>query len=500
MEQKIKKERLEQELIDALRKSWDKLGYYAEIIITKRIDASLKNDEIEFYHELMDTLDNSEFWRQIHSLSMENEIEDSIGFERVLRNIIAEFTNRQTTQLYIDKIDFSFVHRGGNDVKKELLKGFERINEKIEKIEEDVLNNHHNIVEVQSKIRKLDDKFSKEFFKLKAIDHKVTELSKNLNEKTDQLIDKLTTENSVTMINIEDLFLEKTKKLKEIIPNNNMIYIPDNMWYVLALLRTEEIRDIIGHVFQELENKMKAVDLENKATYGSKLKRVKQEKLIEYIDTDIGAFVFLKRHAIDKYRLISIELNEEYQKKAPMCKVLAGQSKVNQIYLKESISNQFRYMIRSAKKELYIMSPWANEYVFNIYKEEFLNAMNRGVKISIAYGYEYVGSQSRSGGNIDSEIRTEETIEEYKKLALNVATKKNINTINQYLHLKKGDSHIKGVITDENLMMIGSCNLLSYAPGEQEKSTFKNYRYDHGEIMMTTIDKEAICEVIRHCF
>lgn len=500
MEQKIKKERLEQELIESLRKSWYRLGYYAEIIITKKVDASLNNNEIEFYYELMTTLDNSVFWRQIHSLSMENGIEDSIGFEKVLRNIIIEFTNRQTTQLYIDKIEFSFVHRGGNDVKNEMLKGFEHINERIDTIKEGVINNHQKIVKVQSQIQKMDDKFAKEFSKLKAIDHKVTDLSKNLNEKTDQLIDKLNTENSVTLINIEELFLEKTKKLKEIIPNNNMIYIPDNMWYTLALLKTEEIRDIIGNVFQELENKMKAVDLENMVASENKIKQVEQKKMIEYIDTDIGAFVFLKRTVNEKYRLISIELNEEYQKKAPMCKILAGQSKVNQIYYKESISNQFRYMIRSAKKELYIMSPWANEYVFNFYKEEFLNAMNRGVKISIAYGYEYDGNQSRSGGKIDSENRTEETIEEYKKLAVSVATNRNSNTINQYLQLKKGDSHIKGVIADENLMMIGSCNLLSYVPGTQKNSTFKNYGYDHGEIMMTTIDKEAIREVIRCCF
>lgn len=114
----------------------------------------------------------------------------------------------------------------------------------------------------------------------------------------------------------------------------------------------------------------------------------------------------------------------------------------------------FIYVLKNAKKHIYIQSPWVRHNVLEIYKEYIQSALEKGVKITIKYGM-----QKRSE-------KDKQEIDEKALAYLNELKAKYAN-----FSLKHGsDDHSKIIICDDEFMIMGSFNWLSFAPRDDKRS------------------------------
>lgn len=114
----------------------------------------------------------------------------------------------------------------------------------------------------------------------------------------------------------------------------------------------------------------------------------------------------------------------------------------------------FIYVLKNAKKHIYIQSPWVRHNVLEIYKEYIQSALEKGVKITIKYGM-----QKRSE-------KDKQEIDEGALAYLNELKAKYSN-----FSLKHGsDDHSKILICDDEFMIVGSFNWLSFAPRDDKRS------------------------------
>ncbi|WP_349304408.1 phospholipase D-like domain-containing protein [Campylobacter curvus] len=126
----------------------------------------------------------------------------------------------------------------------------------------------------------------------------------------------------------------------------------------------------------------------------------------------------------------------------------------------------FKYILNNAKKEIYIQSPWIRNEILQIYKQDIQNALKRGIKITIKYGLK--------PRNRFDKVGIDEKSQEY----FNSLDKKMFKLI-------KGHDHSKIIICDDDFMIIGSFNWLSYA-GE------KDAKEARGETSSINLNKNSI--------
>ena len=107
-----------------------------------------------------------------------------------------------------------------------------------------------------------------------------------------------------------------------------------------------------------------------------------------------------------------------------------------------------KYILANAQKEIYIQSPWIRYEILNIYKDEIVEALKRGVKITIKYGLKPKNRFDKAG--IDNK------------------SKEYLNGLDKELFkLKQGNDHSKILICDDEFMIVGSFNWLSFG-GEKD--------------------------------
>lgn len=106
----------------------------------------------------------------------------------------------------------------------------------------------------------------------------------------------------------------------------------------------------------------------------------------------------------------------------------------------------FIYVLKNAKKCIYIQSPWINWRTLQIYKDYIVEAVKRNVKVTVKYGMKPRNRFDKAG--IDEE------------------SKSFFNTLDKnYFSLIKSDDHSKIVICDDEFMIMGSFNWLSFGGG-----------------------------------
>lgn len=109
----------------------------------------------------------------------------------------------------------------------------------------------------------------------------------------------------------------------------------------------------------------------------------------------------------------------------------------------------FIYILENAKSSICIQSPWINWRTLQIYKEYIENAVKRGVTVTVKYGmkprnrFDKIGIDKESQAFFDS-----------------------LNKNN--FHLIKTDDHSKIVICDDDFMIMGSFNWLSFGGGDEK--------------------------------
>jgi len=109
----------------------------------------------------------------------------------------------------------------------------------------------------------------------------------------------------------------------------------------------------------------------------------------------------------------------------------------------------FIYVLENAKNSIYIQSPWINWRTLQIYKDHIQNAVKRGVKVTIKYGMKPRNRLDKAG------------IDEDSKKFFNSLDRKSFKLINTH-------DHSKVVICDEDFMIMGSFNWLSFGGGNEK--------------------------------
>lgn len=105
----------------------------------------------------------------------------------------------------------------------------------------------------------------------------------------------------------------------------------------------------------------------------------------------------------------------------------------------------FIYVLKNAKKHIYIQSPWVRHNVLEIYKEYIQSALEKGIKITIKYGMQKRSEKDKQ--EIDEEALT--YLNELKAKYPNFS-------------LKHDYDHSKILICDDEFMIVGSFNWLSF--------------------------------------
>lgn len=112
----------------------------------------------------------------------------------------------------------------------------------------------------------------------------------------------------------------------------------------------------------------------------------------------------------------------------------------------------FIYVLKNAKKHIYIQSPWVRHNVLEIYKEYIQSALEKGVKITIKYGMQKRSQKDKQ--EIDEEV---------------LAYLNELKAKYQNFSLKHDYDHSKILICDDEFMIVGSFNWLSF--GEENKGS-----------------------------
>lgn len=108
----------------------------------------------------------------------------------------------------------------------------------------------------------------------------------------------------------------------------------------------------------------------------------------------------------------------------------------------------FIYILENAKQSIYIQSPWVNWRTLQLYKDYIEAAVNRGVKVTIKYGLK---PRNR-----------------FDKIGIDEESKRFFNSLDKsFFFLIKGDDHSKIVICDNEFMIMGSFNWLSFGGGNE---------------------------------
>lgn len=129
----------------------------------------------------------------------------------------------------------------------------------------------------------------------------------------------------------------------------------------------------------------------------------------------------------------------------------------------------FIYVLQNAKKHIYIQSPWVRHDTLEIYKEYIQSALEKGVKITIKYGM-----QKRSQ-------KDKQEIDKGALAYLNELKAKYPN-----FSLKHDYDHSKILICDDEFMIVGSFNWLSF------RGEIKGDEALRGETSTINKNKESI--------
>ena len=146
----------------------------------------------------------------------------------------------------------------------------------------------------------------------------------------------------------------------------------------------------------------------------------------------------------EKFRQSTPEVIEEKIK--PIEQIAITEGKTIEV---DEHKKYFIYVLENAKNSIYIQSPWINWRTLQIYKDHIQNAIKRGVKVTIKYGMKPRNRFDKAG------------IDEDSKKFFNSLDRKSFKLINTH-------DHSKIVICDEDFMIMGSFNWLSFGGGNEK--------------------------------
>lgn len=199
------------------------------------------------------------------------------------------------------------------------------------------------------------------------------------------------------------------------------------------------------------------------------------------LDTVLADAILKKYHRHEVLELLQAEKHLEAARRRFIQEQTAAylqNGSRNVTYMENrEIRELFLKVFEEAKKSIFIISPWINEWVVNSrLLEKIEGALNRGVLVTIGYGY-------------FSKDKMKERSKKYTKVPQNDSEWKAWNTANmlkdkfsgydafRIFYVKEG-THVKILSYDERYTLVGSYNLLSYDGGEECGYQGSNFRLE----------------------
>ena len=189
------------------------------------------------------------------------------------------------------------------------------------------------------------------------------------------------------------------------------------------------------------------------------------------LNTRLGRFFIKQKRKID---IISFELASPYSD-APVIKYMKV-DKSNIKMLKDTeIRNAFHDMIRSAHRNLCIISPWVGGYPFYEVSKLMRKSVedNPDIDIQILYG---INDESQKSKNTRKE-NSDNYIQKYKQL------------LGNNLRTREDNTHVKLVLCDDACYLLGSMNVLSFS------ANYKDNQNLHHELATYAFDTNLVAEL-----
>lgn len=264
----------------------------------------------------------------------------------------------------------------------------------------------------------------------------------------------------------------RKKMIKERILKYEQIDCADYVISIFSIMNSADFIQVAERVISDLN-----YNFEQSQFLNSK----KNKSSIFYeLQTTIGVFFIIKN---EKIRIINLELNDEYKNNSIF--EYMNLSSSDKLLRDIEIRNEFHNVIRRAKKYIYIVSPWANLWVYNdicpLLKEQTEKYPN--LDIRVLYGIcDYSNNPQKKKKNLETLKDTKENIEKYK------------NVLGDNFLAKETNTHVKLLICDDEMYMLGSMNLLSFS-GNYDKQNGEKLHHEvsiiSDNVAMLTSLKEA---------
>lgn len=195
------------------------------------------------------------------------------------------------------------------------------------------------------------------------------------------------------------------------------------------------------------------------------------------INTELGMILVNRQN---KYEILSIQFAEAYTDN-PFIPYMTSKVSENTTLLQDAqIKERFHWMIKNAKKYIYIISPWVGSYPYKTVASLMQEAVaqNPNLKIKVIYGMKDFSSSSQAREN----KRLEESRTYVKKYQEQLGTA---------FSFKESNTHVKLVICDDECYLLGSMNVLSFDADYEGKATEQL----HHEVSLFSQDKDMLLQL-----
>ncbi|MBQ3789436.1 MAG: hypothetical protein II800_00730 [Lachnospiraceae bacterium] len=522
---------------EELRRKLDAYGLDAEIRIVHRDDTPLPEEKRERYEQFLSAIGDDTLLDKIHERS-QSWTEEITHYEKLINRLLERYLEEEEEKRFIGQIRFAGIHTRTPQTAPQITPDQLRtgLRESEERIRSTVMQQTgESAGKIDAAIRQQSDRIGEQIRSSSAdqteliggLSGQVTALSKDVADGVEKIsgelnaaYDSLTEELSDIKGSVRELaeqqavFSEQLERIDEHLEGQ-----------IRDLAAEPEIEDLLQRKLaqiRELEQAYPAVSFEDGTRWLLLFiaDRILREKLPLFLQevTDgayrAGAFakekdargrdIYFAHGVLGEYGvqkkdgkavIFHLEPGEEVLGSGLTAQFLATHPIASgpRIFYDQAIFDEFRRLLELATKSILIVSPWINLDVLGFYhgKEEpteadyrdywgggyyryFKNAADRKVEIVLKYGI-----SDASGTKSENAIKEENTERAAKMLR---------KLLGAVVTLDHSNTHIKAVIIDERVCLIGSCNLLSFHSRYRE-GTKDSLRH---ELMTEIRDPEII--------
>ena len=290
-----------------------------------------------------------------------------------------------------------------------------------------------------------------------------------------------------------DCLEQRSKLIKDICTQYPTVQINYNTIVPLSLMKMDYFSETKLRVF--LKN---VSDGQYREKFLSKEQR--GNTFVYTAECEFGEYTAYKKDG--KVYIVSIDIEPKYLITEAVDFLESRPQNNTKTFYNKEIFKEFRRLVKEAKENIYIISPWIGSYAVGIYKDgnhvrktnnpekiggQYIDLLKEkeGVEIFIKYG---IYNEKDESGTLSEGDRLENS----RKIIRHIGDELKGKGI--HFSADETNTHIKAMVVDDKVCFIGSCNLLSFY------STYNKGALDtRSEYMIETEDRNIINDIKEFC-